>query len=639
MALAGIEISYLVRRIAELTGGHYVANVYGIEHESLLVKLHHPIHSDVLLMVTTRGVWPTSTKVDTIEPNTLVPRLRKSLARLRLTRVSQPGEERIMILHFEGLDNSMRLICEFFGGGNIILCDESGKIHALLRKVEVRHRTLRVGAQYAMPPASDLGAASATLDDILGVRNTSLSAAKWLGRSVGLPSRYVEGIFAASRVDPKSPGKELDDDAVRRIHETLTSIVGRIISGDHDPETLVSESGALTVNPIRLTDGATHTPGRAFEELIDEAFTAEILDAGRQTRSARTSKRAAELESQLGEQTRAIELVKERAEAIFRTARSIQTLAASGITSIHDEGAISTLAESDALIIKKRGQPMIRVADCVITVKSDQSMHAIASTLFDESKVQAAAQATIAARQKKIQDEIAALSNRALSESSSVGSTHMRKKSWYERYRWFHTTDGLLAVGGRDSSSNTSLIRKRLEDNDIVFHANVNGSPFFVLKGGKDAPLASLKEVAHATVCFSRAWGAAMHGTDAFWVEPSQIKKAAPSGQYLPKGSFAIEGARNLLKPPTMRLGIGAVEVNGVYAVTCGPPITIRALASCYSLIEPGGPTQSDAAKRVKSELTRIDERFGGVDLDEIARALPAGQSRVVESALGEAHS
>ncbi len=638
MALAGIEVAYLTRRISELTRGHYVANVYGIEHESLLVKLHHPVNPDVLLMVTTRGVWPTSSRLDPIETNKMVPRLRKSLARHRLADVTQPGEERIMILHFEGVENSMLLICEFFGGGNIILCDSSKKIHALLRTVDVRHRSLRVGEQYLMPPAPELGASTAKLEDILKVRDTDLPAAKWFGRSVGLPSRYVENIFAVARVNPKTPGGELGDDDAKRIHGALSSVVRRVIDGDHEPETLDSESGARTVNPVRLVDGAVPVEDATFEDLIDSAFTSEILDAGRSAKSAQTAQRATELESQLGEQSRAIELVRQRAATISSTARALQALAAGGATSVHDDGVASALAGSDARIDTKRGQPVIRVGDCEIAIGRGQSLYATASLLFDESKVQAAAEGIIAARQEKIRAELAALRDRESSESASIGATHVRKKPWYERYRWFHTTDGLLAVGGRDSSSNTSLIRKRLDDGDIVFHADITGSPFFVLKGGKNASSTSIKEAAHATVCFSRAWGSEIYGTDAFWVEPSQVKKAAPSGQFLPRGSFSIEGARNFVKVPTLRLGIGAVEAGGAYAVTCGTPTAIRASTVCHSIIEPGGSFQSDVAKRVKSELARLDESFGAVDLDEIARALPAGKSHVTESVLGGAH-
>lgn len=634
MALAGIEVSYLTRQISKLTEGHYVANIYGIEHQSLLIKLHHPLRNDVLLMVTTRGVWPTDSKLDAIEPNPLVSRLRKSLARHRLVSVFQSGEERIMALEFEGVDNSMHLVCEFFGEGNIILCDHTDKIHALLHKVEVRHRTLQVGGQYAMPPASELGAASATLENILEVLKTELSAAKWLGRSVGLPSRYVERIFAEAQVDPKSPGTSLDEEAAGRIHKALASITRKVIEGEHTPETLVSDS-TTTVNPVKLVDTAVPAPGRTFEQLIDEAFTSEILTAGRTARSEQTTQRTASLESRLAEQARAIDLVRQRAAAISSVAQDLQVLAASGVSSITDATVASKITRHEARMETRRGQPIICVADCEIPVKADQSLYAAASALFDESKVQAAAEQTIVLRQKKIKIELDDLVKQATSVFGSLNVKRIRKKSWYERYRWFYTTDGLLAVGGRDSSSNTSLIRKRVEANDLIFHADVMGSPFFILKEGVSAPLSSIREVAHATVCFSRAWRAGMYGTDAFWVRPAQIKKAAPSGQFLPKGSFAIGGTRNFVKVPTLKLCIGGVKINDAHIVTCGPPMSMRAAATCYSMIEPGGLLQTDATKRIKSELTRIYPAFADIDLDEIARALPAGPSRVVESALG----
>ena len=57
------------------------------------------------------------------------------------------------------------------------------------------------------------------------------------------------------------------------------------------------------------------------------------------------------------------------------------------------------------------------------------------------------------------------------------------------------------------ASSNSAIIRKYLENNDKVFHAEVHGSPFFLLKTEDEELLPlSLEEVAHATVCFSRAW-------------------------------------------------------------------------------------------------------------------------------------
>ena len=104
-------------------------------------------------------------------------------------------------------------------------------------------------------------------------------------------------------------------------------------------------------------------------------------------------------------------------------------------------------------------------------------------------------------------------------------------REWYERYRWFITTDGLLVIGGRDASSNSALIRKHLTEHDIVFHAEVHGS-FFIIKNAaafaatKEGTInSSLHEVAQATISFSRAWKDGLSSADAYWVMAEQVKR------------------------------------------------------------------------------------------------------------------
>ena len=111
------------------------------------------------------------------------------------------------------------------------------------------------------------------------------------------------------------------------------------------------------------------------------------------------------------------------------------------------------------------------------------------------------------------------------SEKDLIVVSEIRKKSWYERYRWFFTTDGILAIGGRDAASNSAIIRKHLVKKDKVFHGDIFGSPFFILKEGENVPVSSMNEVAHATICFSRAWREGLYGVSAFWVNPEQVKK------------------------------------------------------------------------------------------------------------------
>jgi len=638
MALAGIEVRYLAARMDALARGHYVAAIHGVDRETVLLRMHHPERDDALLVASARGAWPTSSRVQASEPNPLVRRLRDSLARLRLEGVSQPGEERIVTFEFGGPGRAARLVCEFFGGGNLVLCDGAGRILALLRAVDVRHRTLRVGAQWSAPPPPSLAASTATPEDISKVLQSPLRAGTWLGRAVGLPSRYVERIFADAGLDARAPGREMDPAGAARLHAALSSAVARVTQGDHAPE-VSGEGGSATASPIPLVAGARAEHARAFEDVLDDVLTASLLDAGRALRSGETDRRAAELESQISEQGRAIALVGQRAEEIAQAARALQGMSARGAATLADARAAAELRAHGARLSRRRGRDTIEVAGRTVEVPHASSVHAAASALFDEAKVQAAAAPAIAARREAMRAELESLRARSAGEAASVGVRRARKRGWHERYRWFVTTDGLLAVGGRDSSSNTSLVRRRMEDGDTVFHADVAGSPFFVLKGGRGAPPASVTEAAHATACFSRAWRNEAHGVGVYWVEPGQVGLAAPSGQYLPRGSFPIGGRRNPVTVPTLRLAVGVVEAGGSRAVTCGPPQAMRAAAPCCVIIEPGGLSQSDAAKRARSELVRLGAAPEEVGIDEIARAMPAGQSRVAGSVGGDARA
>ena len=184
-------------------------------------------------------------------------------------------------------------------------------------------------------------------------------------------------------------------------------------------------------------------------------------------------------------------------------------------------------------------------------------------------------------------------------------------------------------MGGRDAASNSAVIRKQMARDDRIFHAEVHGSPFFILKSDQPSDV-SMNEVAHATVCFSRAWREGMHGMNAFWVHPDQVKRSAPTGQFLPKGSFTIEGRRNFIRPDALRLAVAIVLHNDDHVVVCGPPEPVISGSVMYAIIEPHGSDLAEAAKRVRAEFLRMDEAIAKkIPLDDFVRALPAGKSQI----------
>lgn len=626
VALAGIELKYLVNRISEDTQGYYVSNIYGIDRDSILFKLHHPDKADIMLVLSTAGVWITSVRIQQIAENRLVRRLRDTLLRLRLEKVEQPGLERLTYLTFGGFDQRFVLVGEFFGDGNVILCSDTGKVLALQHSIDVRHRSLAVGREYAAPPSSGRSALHMDISGYMEIKESAMTCARWLGRTLGLPKRYAEGIPRSAGIDPKTRGDSMDDAQVRALQEAAGRIIHDVIYGNHSP-TIIREGGAEAA-PVRLGyDNAEDV--QDFMAGLDSVFTQNILERGREALSGQSVDQTAKLEGVLAEQKKAIQTVKSRAEAIGRVADSMYSMLSSGILRLDTEGAAAALSGNGAVLVREKGVPTLAILDEKIKINLDAPLQSTASVLYGESKRQAAAIPSIETMISKTQRKLEKAARAVRVQQGSVAAAEVRRRNWFERYRWFYTSDGTLAVGGRDAPSNSAVIRKHMEQNDRVFHAQVFGSPFFVLKGGGGDGTA-LEETAQATVCFSRVWREAMHGSTAYWVNPDQVKKSAPSGQYLPKGSFTIEGKRNFVQIPGLKLGVGLMEREDDILLVCGPPAAITRHASSYVMIEPGGSDASAAAKKVRGEF--LDMRAGGADMytiDDYVRVLPPGKSRI----------
>ena len=636
MTLAGIELRYLVDKISEQVQDYYISNIYGITKDSILFKLHHTEKSDLFMMISTFGVWLTTVKIDQMEPNRLLKRLRSDLLRLKLKKIKQIGSERIAYFIFEGFGKEFILVGEFFGDGNILLCSKDMKILALQHSIDVRHRKLSVGLEYAQPPENGLDIFNISELDFVELGTTDIVSAKWLGRTLGLPKKYVEGIFQIADVDPKKIGNLLTPKEIKKIFETTKKIVTDVVSGNHNP--IIIRNEKTEVIPLKLgTPEGEITNVDDFIKGLDIVFTENIVKKGKSIQSSGSDKKIKELQTQISEQEKAIEIVKERSKNITNVANSLFEMVSKGIMSIDDKNAQEILASNNAKLTSEKGFSLIVIQDEKIKINTNASLQSIASLLFNEAKKQSSAINSIQTIKERTEQKLKKFQSKTDSEKDLIMISEIRKKHWYERYRWFYTSDGFLAIGGRDAASNSAVVRKHLVKNDRIFHGDIFGSPFFILKEAENVPDTSMNEVAHATVCFSRAWREGMYGVSAYWVNPEQVKKSAPSGEFLPKGSFTIEGQRNFIKSDTLRLAVGIIPLDDDYVLTCGPPDPIKKNSICYAIIEPHGTEMVDVAKKIRIEFSKLQEEITKkISIDDFVRVLPPGKSQIKEVDIGD---
>ena len=637
MGLAGIELRYLVDKISEQVQDYYISNIYGITKDSILFKLHHTEKSDLFMMISTSGVWLTTVKIDQMEPNRLLKRLRSDLLRLKLKKIEQIGAERIAYFTFEGFGKEFILVGEFFGDGNILLCNKEMKILALQHSIEVRHRKLSVGLEYVQPPNKGLDIFNITESDFDELKTTDLVSAKWFGRTLGLPKKYVEGVFDIVNIDPKKIGNLLTNNEIKKIFETTKKIVNDVVSGNH--EAIIIRKEKSEILPLRLgkIEGEVIS-ANSFIEGLDTVFTENIVAKGKSIQSSGSDKKIKELQTQISEQQKAIETVKERSKNITNVANSLFEMVSKGIFSIEDKSAQEILVIHNAKLTSEKGISLIIVEDEKIKINTKSPLQSIASVLFNEAKKQSGAIKSIEDIKSKTEKKLEKLQNKTELERDIMLVTEIRKKNWYERYRWFYTSDGYLVIGGRDAASNSAVVRKHLVKNDKIFHADIFGSPFFIIKNAENAPDTSMNEVAHATVCFSRAWREGLYGVSAYWVNPEQVKKSAPSGEFLPKGSFTIEGQRNFINSGNLKLSVGIIPQDDGHVLTCGPSETIKKNSICYAIIEPDGAEMVETAKKIRIEFSKIHEEITKkINIDDFVRVMPSGKSQIKEVDMGDA--
>ena len=206
-------------------------------------------------------------------------------------------------------------------------------------------------------------------------------------------------------------------------------------------------------------------------------------------------------------------------------------------------------------------------------------------------------------------------SGRVFVEKEKEKRKPKRKREWYEKFRWFFSSEGFLCIGGRDATTNDILVKKYLEKGDIIFHTETPGSPFFIVKSeGRKINDRTVNEVAEATASYSRVWRAGHTSTEVYYVKHDQVKKELG----LPKGTFMVYGKRNYFSP-VLRIAIGVKDGE----IIGGAVGAVKKNADNYFIVVQGDMKKSDVAKKIRAKL-------GGL-LDDIQSFLPSGGCKVLK--------
>jgi predicted ribosome quality control (RQC) complex YloA/Tae2 family protein len=587
--LSDLELFFLADKLNVLLAGSYVNNIYGLGEDRFLLVTRgmKPIAVNIDLRL---GIW-TSGEVQvervTSEQTTA---MRKLITGRRIDGVTSPKGERIVMFDlFRG-----KLVLELFGKGNMLVLDDASVIQFALREEIYRDRSLIRGKTYSLPPSR-----GRPLLDITSMPpdfEANVPVAKYLGTSISAPRKFIDELLYRLSIDPVRPASSLTDEERRNIIAEAIEMTEEVRRSDtiyiyrddlHRPSAL----SFIRLNHLgegEMINGVLHG--------LETVFSG--LSVGEEAREE--GHRRAEIEAQ----RKALSIHLEKG----RTLRELASAMMAGETS-----KVADIASKAGYMIDGG---KLSIDNIVVNL---ENMSSAASRIYDLAK-------DVEAGSHKLEAAINRLES-SMPVTKKAKVKVLRAKKWYESFRWFYTSDGLFIIGGRDASGNITLLKKRLEAGDLVFHADVPGSPFFILRG-KPSEISKI-EVATATISFSRAWREGLLAGDVYYVDAAQVSNTAPSGQFLAHGSAMIYGKKEFIKGLKLNLGVGAFDDDGTMKAYCSPITSADRYCDYYVEIVPGRLPQAAVAKKVYRMLVE-NYHDSTPSIEDIQRCLPAGNSDIL---------
>jgi hypothetical protein len=253
-----------------------------------------------------------------------------------------------------------------------------------------------------------------------------------------------------------------------------------------------------------------------------------------------------------------------------------------------------------------------------------------ASTALEDSRVK------LSKIEKRVREAEAA-KTKPMEVMKELVKRKVKRKEWYEKFRWFTSSDGFLVVAGKDAVSNEVLVKKHAAPDDPVFHADITGAPFVVVKTESKAPSEQvLREAGEFAAAFSRGWREGVGSADVYWVKPEQLSKSGPSGEYVPHGAFAVIGKRNWMRGMPLQLAVGVVGGENVRFIG-GPLEAVKAKTKAYVTLVPGDVTGKKFLNQILQALTlklpkEQREKVEKTSIEQIREFVPYTKGRITKN-------
>ncbi len=644
-----MDVAAVVEELREKLVGGFVGKSYQLAPDRVVISFQSPGQGklDLLLEAGKRIHLTEKPREAPKMPPQFPTMLRSRLSGGRVAEVRQHGFDRVAEIVIERGDDRYVLIAEIFPKGNILLLDEYGRIVLPLRPLAFRDRKLLAGEKYQYRE-DQLDPRTASRNDLaLLLAQSESELVRTLVRGLNMGGTYAEEVCLRAGLNKTEPAYSLTGEEIDRVHRALGEVFGLAQTFPH----FVLDGGEVVdvvPAPLEVYGDLERREFESFSKALDEYFSVEEAE-GPKPKTA--------LERRKEMQERSIQEFRDKereyallGEKIYERYGEVEAILAA-ISGALDKGysyseiwakiRTSGLPIADKILsLDYQGELRFRLdgaegdgkggegSETELELNANLTVPQNAQRYYDRAKEQAKKRE---GAEKALEETIKIIARRTAPEKVKTRKVFRRRKpKWYERFRWFESSDGFLVIGGRDASSNEEIYAKYLEKRDFALHTDAPGAPLTVIKTmGEPLPESTLEEAAQFAVSYSSIWKEGFFEGDCYLVAAEQVTKTPEPGEFIKKGAFVIRGERRYFRdvPVGVAVGIANDQLIG------GPVSAIKPKADPVVEVEPGEFSPEDLAKRIyrsfaeKEEDRRYLKSVASIDL--IVSFLPPGGSRV----------
>ena len=569
--------------------------------------------------------------------------LRKYLSGATISQVRQHNFDRIMEIEFQK-EHKYTLIIELFSKGNIILLDEEGQIILPLKRKLWQDRKISSKETYKYPPERGINPLQADKEEIKELfLNSDTDIIRTLAKS-GFGGLYAEEIVLRAKVSKDKQAVEISEEELESIYQALREIFDPLLSNNFHPQIISGEKDDVLPLDLKMYEKNTKKSFPSFNEAADEFYSSivgeDIKNVHENIWAAEVGKFEKRLKIQkesLDKFLKTVEESKIKGDLLYSHYQEVENVLEiinqareryswQEIIKIIKDAKKQKIKGTEIVeSIDKMGNITLNLEDERIVIDSHLGIPENAEKYYNKGKKAKKKIKGVNIAMEKTMKEIDKAENKrdVALEQIKIPQKRVKKElKWFEKLRWFLSSDGFLVVSGRDAATNESVVKKYLENQDIYLHSDIHGAPSVVIKSeGKEIPENTVNEAASLAASFSSAWAKGFGSQDVYWVHPDQVSKTPQSGEFVAKGAFIIRGTRNYIRGVPLFIAVGVVDYEGE-RIMAGPPSAVSKYTSNYVIIKPGFTKKEEISRKI---LKKIDTE-NVITLDDVVRVLPSGK-------------